>query len=257
LAGDGRRERAIARFDAANAEDPNEEIVDGHARPKELVYAERMTTMLARFSPEASEVLRLAARCQHIQRWKIPRTDFAPDRIGYLQWRKKLNKFHAQVAAGILREVGYDESSRARGRAAEEESLGGRYRRAGAGDVVALVFLESYLASFVAAHAEYAPAKFAASSRRQREDVAAAARPPDADRAAARRSAGRSRCDGHRVAAIVANVRSRPWPQPGAAPCLHRGIGVRSRGWAFRKNATTWRRGAPSARGLSRAPAAA
>jgi hypothetical protein len=162
LAGDGRCERAIARFDAANAEDPNEEIVDGHARPKELVYAERMTAMLARFAPEASEVLRLAARCQHIQRWKIPRTDFGPDRIGYLQWRKKLNKFHAQVAGGILREVGYDESTIERvGALLKKESLKADTDAQALEDVVALVFLESHLAGFVAAHAEYAPAKFA------------------------------------------------------------------------------------------------
>jgi hypothetical protein len=162
LAGDGRCERAIARFDAANAEDPNEEIVDGHALPKELVYAERMMAMLARFAPEASEVLRLAARCQHIQRWKIPRTDFASDRIGYLQWRKKLNKFHAQVAGGILREVGYDESTIERvGALLKKESLKADTDAQTLEDVVALVFLESYLAGFVAAHAEYAPAKFA------------------------------------------------------------------------------------------------
>ncbi len=40
-----RFERAIARFDAANALDPNRESVAGIDRPKELVYAERMTAM--------------------------------------------------------------------------------------------------------------------------------------------------------------------------------------------------------------------
>ena len=53
--------RAIAQFDAANAADPNRESVDGRERPKELLYAERMTAMLARFAPEAPEVVRLAA----------------------------------------------------------------------------------------------------------------------------------------------------------------------------------------------------
>ncbi len=143
-------------------EDPNAEIVDGLARPKELVYAERMTAMLARFAPAASEVLRLAARCQHIERWKIPRTDFAPDRIGYLQWRKKLNKFHAQVAGDILREVGYDEATIERvGALLKKEALKSDADAQALEDVVALVFLESYLAGFVAAHAEYEPARFA------------------------------------------------------------------------------------------------
>jgi len=159
---DERSARAIARFDAANAEDPNKEAVDGRARPKELVYAERMTAMLARFAPDASEALRLAARCQHIERWKIPRADFAPDRIGYLQWRKKLNKFHAQVAGDILREVGYDEATIERvGALLKKESLKSDADAQALEDVVALVFLESYLADFVAAHAEYEPAKFA------------------------------------------------------------------------------------------------
>ena len=160
--GDVRSERAIARFDAANAQDPSAEIVDGHARPKELVYAERMTAMLARFAPAASEVLQLATRCQHIERWKIPRTDFAPDRIGYLQWRKKLNKFHAQVAGEILREVGYDEATIERvGALLKKEALKSDADAQALEDVVALVFLESYLAGFVAAHAEYEPARFA------------------------------------------------------------------------------------------------
>lgn len=167
-AGDGsagvaqdRYDRAIARFDAANAEDPNEETLAGRPRPKELVYAERMTAMLARFVPDASEVLRLAARCQHIQRWKIPRADYAMDRIGYLGWRKRLNKFHAQLAGEILRDVGYDEATIARVSALlKKESLKADADAQALEDVVALVFLESYLAGFVAAHGAYDPAKF-------------------------------------------------------------------------------------------------
>jgi len=154
-------DNAIARFDAANSEDPNEEIVDGRARPKELVYAERMTAMLARYAPDASEVLRLAARCQHIQRWRIPRGDYAMDRIGYLQWRKRLNKFHAQVAGAILSDAGYDEATIARvGALLKKEALKSDPDAQALEDVVALVFLESYLAGFVAAHAQYDPAKF-------------------------------------------------------------------------------------------------
>jgi len=160
--GSDRLDYAIARFDAANSEDPNEEIVDGRARPKELVYAERMTAMLARYAPDASEVLRLAARCQHIQRWRIPRGDYAMDRIGYLQWRKRLNKFHAQVAGAILSDAGYDEATIARvGALLKKEALKSDPDAQALEDVVALVFLESYLAGFVAAHAQYDPDKFA------------------------------------------------------------------------------------------------
>ncbi len=156
-----RFERAIARFDAANAADPNSEAVDGVARPKELAYAERMTAMLARFAPDAPEVVRLAARCQHIERWKIPRTDYPMDRIGYLQWRKRLNKFHGEVAGALLREVGYDEATVARvARLLMKEGLKSDPEAQTLEDVVDLVFLESYLADFVAKHGEYDAAKF-------------------------------------------------------------------------------------------------
>ncbi len=156
-----RFDRAIARFDAANAEDPNRETVDGVERPKELVYAERMTAMLSRFAPDASEVVCLAARCQHIQRWKIPRTEYPMDRIGYLQWRKRLNKFHAQIAGDILREAGYDEATAGRvGTLLKKEALKADAEAQALEDVVDLVFLESYLADFVAKHGQYDVAKF-------------------------------------------------------------------------------------------------
>jgi hypothetical protein len=156
-----RRDRAIALFDAANAEDPNEELVDGQPRPRELVYAERMSAMLSRFAPEASDALRLAARCQHIQRWKIPRGDYPMDRIGYLQWRKRLNKFHAEVAGGILREAGYDDATILRvGAMLRKEALKSDPDAQALEDVVSLVFLESYLAGFVASHGQYDPDKF-------------------------------------------------------------------------------------------------
>ncbi len=156
-----RFERALARFDTANAEDPNRESADGRERPKESLYAERMTAMLERFAPDASEVLRLAARCQHIQRWKIPRAEYPMDRIGYLQWRKRLNKFHAQLAGDILRDVGYDEATVARvGSLLKKETLKSDPEVQALEDVVDLVFLESYLAGFVAAHGQYDNAKF-------------------------------------------------------------------------------------------------
>jgi hypothetical protein len=156
-----RFDRAIARFDAANAEDPNRETVGGVERPKELVYAERMTAMLGRFARGASEVVRLATRCQHIQRWKIPRTEYPMDRIGYLQWRKRLNKFHAQIAGDILRDVGYDEATIGHvGTLLKKEALKVDPEAQALEDVVDLVFLESYLADFVAKHGQYDGAKF-------------------------------------------------------------------------------------------------
>ena len=57
-----------ARFDAANAEDPNTELVEGQSVAKEVRYAQRMSAWLQQLVPDASEVLQLAARAQPI--WK-------------------------------------------------------------------------------------------------------------------------------------------------------------------------------------------
>jgi hypothetical protein len=153
--------RAIARFDAANAEDPHLEADEGRARPKELLYAERLTAMLARYAPEASETLRLAARCQHIQRWKIPRADYPMTRAGYQQWRVRLRDFHAEVAGAILRDTGYDDAAITRVRSLiRKEGLKTDAEAQTLEDVVDLVFLESYLADFVAGHPGYDETKF-------------------------------------------------------------------------------------------------
>lgn len=100
---------ALRRFDEANARDPNTELVGGVARPRELVYAERLTAWVLRLCPAASEALRLAACCQHLCRWESPRSRYPMDRAGYLKWRAELKKIHAAKAGEILREVGYDE----------------------------------------------------------------------------------------------------------------------------------------------------
>jgi hypothetical protein len=101
---------AIRRFDEENARDPN--LEDG--RPRELLYAERLTRWVMKLQPDASEPLRLAARCQHICRWQSPRDQYPLTRAGYLKWRADLKKFHAEKSAAILRETGYDESVIAR-----------------------------------------------------------------------------------------------------------------------------------------------
>jgi hypothetical protein len=150
-----RFDTAIARFDAANAEDPNSETVAGEAHPKELLYAQRMTTWLNKLAPDASEALRLAVRCQHIQRWAIPRRDYAMDRRGYLRWRTTLAKFHARTAGDILREVGYDDDTIRRVQMLlRKEGLKRDAEVQCLEDVACLVFLQSYFADFANQHEE-------------------------------------------------------------------------------------------------------
>lgn len=156
-----RFERAIAAFDAANAQDPNREFATGKEHPKELLYAERMSAMLDRFAPDASEALRLAVRCQHIQRWKIPRSEYPKTPQGYKQWRTRLMEFHAETAGAILCDCGYDEALTGQVQALlKKRGLKVNPETQILEDVVDLVFLESYLADFVASHAEYDEAKW-------------------------------------------------------------------------------------------------
>lgn len=104
-------ERAVRAFVAANSEDPNR-IPDGSKlRPREVVDSERLVQWLVRIAPDASEALRLAAHCQHLERWKIPRSNYPEGRTGYLQWRKELGRFHAARSSEILRDVGYGEET--------------------------------------------------------------------------------------------------------------------------------------------------
>jgi hypothetical protein len=103
-----RFQAAIKRFAAANAQDPNRETVDGVDRPREQVHAEWLAAWVERLNPNGSEALHLAAHCQHIRRWEIPRDSYPATREGYLRWRELLKKHHADIASGILADVGYE-----------------------------------------------------------------------------------------------------------------------------------------------------
>jgi hypothetical protein len=147
---------AIAAFDAANAQDPNQEMDAGQTCPKELLYARRMSEMQQRFAPEASEAVQLAVRAQHIQRWKIPRSDYAMDRTGYLQWRTRLYKFHAETAGELMRQAGYDDEMIARVKAiVSKKGLKVNPETQMMEDIVDLVFIEHYMLGFAAQHSEY------------------------------------------------------------------------------------------------------
>jgi len=110
VSNNARLQRAIQRFDEENSRDPNAEMAGGVPRPRELVYAERLTGWVLKLCPEPPEELRLAARCQHICRWMIAREKYERTRAGYLRWRNELKKFHAEKTGQILREVGYDQA---------------------------------------------------------------------------------------------------------------------------------------------------
>ena len=150
-----RFEAALRRFDEENGRDPNHETSGGISRPRELLYAQRLTGWVLRLCPDASEALRLAARCQHICRWEIPRGSYPLTRAGYLKWRADLKKFHAQKAGEILQEAGYEESVIHR---VQELNLKKNFPDDPEGrvleDALCLVFLEFQLADLAAKTAE-------------------------------------------------------------------------------------------------------
>ncbi|TBR15971.1 MAG: DUF4202 domain-containing protein [Rugosibacter sp.] len=144
--------RAMALFDAANREDPNQEA----GQPKELLYSQRMSDMLHRYAPEADEAVQLAVRAQHIRRWSVPRGDYPMTKEGYFQWRTGLYRMHAEIAGALMRQAGYGEATIGRAQAAiAKRRLKSNPDSQLLEDVAGLVFIEHYLCSFVVSKPDY------------------------------------------------------------------------------------------------------
>jgi hypothetical protein len=155
MSNDPRFQLALDRFDALNAQDAHTELLEGRPEPKELLYARRMTQWLQRLEPDASLALQLAARSQHLMRWRIPRDTFPKDRAGYIRWRTTLYDFHADRAAEVLRDVGYDDATIERVRSLiRKQNLKTDPESQTLEDVICLVFLENYFADFARDHDE-------------------------------------------------------------------------------------------------------
>ena len=150
--------KARAAIDAAHAADPKR-AADGRAA--ELVYGERIEAWVVKLVPDAAEILRLAARCQHLERWKTPRDTYPMDKAGYHAWRRGLYVKQAERAREILIESGVAEAEAAE--VATWVSKTGLKTNAGTQaleDAACLVFLENEIAEFAAAHADYTEEKF-------------------------------------------------------------------------------------------------
>ncbi len=146
-------DRVLAAIDAANAKDPSTLRVGGESLPAALVYGRRMSAALAAQVPDASEPLRIAARAQHIERWLIARNTYPEGRIGYLTWRKDLQKHHARRTAAIMETAGYGAEAAARvGKLLRKEGLKQDTEVQALEDIVCLVFLEFEAPDFIAKH---------------------------------------------------------------------------------------------------------
>ncbi len=143
-------------IDDANSKDPNQESDGNKDWPKELLYSHRMADMLERFDPDSDDVIELAIRAQHIERWKSPRSDFPMNKKGYYQWRTQLYQFHADTLGKLMLEAGYDTSDIERAKlAVGKKNLKNNLDTQLLENISAMVFIEHYMLEFVENHPEY------------------------------------------------------------------------------------------------------
>ncbi|GGB32535.1 hypothetical protein GCM10011502_01960 [Oceanisphaera marina] len=150
-----RLQQVLALIDAENKQDPNQQLIGGQTWPKEYLYSVRMSSKQAEFAPEASELLQIACRAQHIKRWHVARASYPMDRAGYKRWRTDLGAFHGELTAQLMARVGYSTADQEQikdlllkkqlKRDPEVQTLE---------DIICLVFIDFYLADFATRHSE-------------------------------------------------------------------------------------------------------
>jgi hypothetical protein len=150
--------RARELIDAAHSADPHR-LPNGHAA--ELAYADRMEHWVTQVAAEPTALLKVAARCQHLERWLVPRSSFPEGKPGYLSWRRSLYTKQAERARSLLFAAGV--SSDEAGEVATWVSKNGLKTNPGTQaleDAACLVFLENEIGAFAAQHADYPREKF-------------------------------------------------------------------------------------------------
>ncbi len=150
--------QARQAIDAAHQADP---VKAADGRPAELVYADRMEGWLERLDQNVTPLLRLAARCQHLERWSVPRTSFPMDKVGYHAWRRSLYVKQAARAKELLNAVGITEEEAADVYTwVSKTGLKTNPGTQALEDAACLVFLENEIEAFAAQHADYPREKF-------------------------------------------------------------------------------------------------
>lgn len=111
--------------------------------------------------PGGLELVKLAARCQHLERFLTPRSSFPEGKAGYFKWRRSLYVIQANRAAELLQQAGVS---------AEEQELVKKWvsktdlqpgKDAGdpgtqlLEDAAVLVFLADQLEDFAEKHEDY------------------------------------------------------------------------------------------------------
>lgn len=139
----------FAAIDAENADDPKTIEVDGVMRPFAQVYGERMSARLAVLAPAASDLLKIAARAQHIRRFDTPRDAYPMDKPGYFAWRNALKVHHAEVVGRLMAAAGWSAEDIARvGQLVRKEAIKRDAEAQTVEDCASLVFLQYEYAEF-------------------------------------------------------------------------------------------------------------
>ncbi len=164
---------ALNAIDRAHAADPT--VVGGV--PREITYAERIGSWIARLVTAPSDALILAARAQHLERWAIPRADYPMDRAGYHRWRRAVQLRQGERAAAIASASGVDAATAARFAALVSKSVLARDPEAQAlEDAACLVFLAHELEAFAVEHADYSRERMIGILRKSWSKMSAQAR---------------------------------------------------------------------------------
>lgn len=138
----GALEKVLAAIDAANGADPKGEA---------LVYGQRMSAELERLFPQASDVLKIAARGQHVERWLLPRSDYPEGKEGYLAWRREQGRRHGERVGGMMADAGYDSADCDRvGVLLRKEGIKRDAEVQALEDVICFTFLRWYFSPFAA-----------------------------------------------------------------------------------------------------------
>ncbi len=152
---DERLNRALSAFDAANDADPTKVEAGGRQLGRELFLALHLYDWVLRLEPEASEALLLAARCQHLRRFALPRSQYPAGRAGYLKWRVDQAYNHAEEAGKILSECGYTEETMEKVRKINrKQGIKSDPEVQTMEDALCLVFLEQQFEEFSREHPE-------------------------------------------------------------------------------------------------------
>lgn len=148
--GQTRFTKVMSAIDSVNSQDPNVVELDGRTLPAEYLYGHRMTEILDRINPDASECLQIAARGQHIGRWRVPRKNYPTGRSGYLEWRKYQRECQAVRLGELMADSGYRSEDIERVQhLIKKKRLRTDTEAQMLEDVICVAFLEHYLPGFM------------------------------------------------------------------------------------------------------------